>query len=240
MEKFLQGLHRRDSDGEQEYSPTSLTISRQCGAGFSRLERRLLEYLENASGLGGANWALFDQSLIGRIVEAGRLLPEVEPFSRSRSKFPVTKTLEDFLNLPADQWTFFNHTANTIRSLARCGNAIIVGRAGNFITSDLANTFHVRLIADKVSRTDETARRYGIPALEATEMVEEMDKARARFVTRYTGADIEDVSFYHLLVNTHSLAEELVIRIIGDSFLEWSHLGSPVRERPLPPHAASA
>jgi len=240
MEKYLQRFHDGDLPGGREFPPTALTISRQCGVGFSRLERRLLEYLENASGLEGSDWALFDQAMIGQIVETGRSLPEAEPFSRHRSKFSVSGTLEEFLKLPTEQWTLFNYTANLIRSLASSGNAIIVGRAGNFITSDLANTFHVRLVADKVRRTDETARRYGIPEREATEMVEETDKARARFVKRYTGSDVEDVSCYHLVMNTHALTEELVVRIIGDSFLEWSHLGSSLHELPLPPQAASA
>jgi len=240
MEKYLQRIHQGDLLREREFPPTTLTISRQCGAGFNRLERHLLEYLDHASSLDGVGWAVFDQSLLGRIVEAGRSLPGTEPFFRQNSKFPVSKTLEEFLNLPADQWTLFNYTASTIRSLARNGNAIIIGRAGNFITSDLANTFHVRLVADKEGRTEETARRYGIPVDEATEMVVETDKARARFVKRYTGADIDDASCYHLVMNTRSLADELVVRIIGDSFLEWSQLGNSLRERQATPQAASA
>ena len=226
MENYLRHCRIDDLTDKNGRLRASLTISRQCGAGLSRFGRRLLEYLDNVDSLSMSGWALIDQSLIGRLIEEGRFPRESHQFTPDRSKFPVSQALEETLNHPTDHWTLFNHAANTIRTLCSHGNAVIVGRAGNFITADLPNTFHVRLIAGKARRISATADRYQISESEATELVEESDKARARFVKKYTGADIDDAFNYHLTINTDNLSDELVVRIIVDSLHEWETLGN--------------
>lgn len=226
MENFLRRCRVEDSAEKCDRPRASLTISRQCGVGLSRFGRRLLEYLDSVDSLSGSGWALIDQSFIGRIIEEGRFPGTPVQFIPDRSKFPVSPALEETLSHPPDQWTLFNHSANTIRTLCSHGSSIIIGRAGNFVTADLPNTFHVRLIGGKARRISATADRYQIGESEATELVEESDKARARFVKRHTDSDIDDASSYHLVINTDNLSDELVVRIIVDSLHEWETLGN--------------
>lgn len=233
LEKYLRHCRLSELPHREDNLRSSLTISRQCGAGFSRFGRRLLDYLDTIDSLSTSGWALLDQSFIGRLVEEARFPRVPVAFTPASSKFPVSPTLENILNYPPDQWTLFNHSANTIRALCRNGHAIIVGRAGNFITSDLPNTFHVRLVAGKSRRITATADRYRISETEATELVEETDKSRARFVKRYTEADINDAFSYHLVINADNLPDELVVRIIGDSLHEWENLRRNEGDRPL-------
>ncbi len=204
------------------HSRPSLTISRQCGSGLSRLERPLLEYLDELYVDGEGLWTLFDQSLLGKIIEENRLPRPSPPFVVEHAKFPVTDELRDRLSAPRNHWTLFNHAANAIRQVCSAGRALVIGRAGNFVASDLDNTFHVRLIADKDSRVGFISRRHGIERSDATELVEETDRARALFVRRNTGADIDDALAYHLVLNTDRFADDVAIRVIADSMHEWS------------------
>lgn len=222
MEKHLR--HHGGVTPDHAAAPDpALTISRQCGAGLHRLERPLLEYLEsNDHTISRRNWALFDQSFIGRLIEENRLPRHPAPFFLDHAKFPVPPELVKRLNHPEAEWTFFNHSAAVIRKLCSRGNALIIGRAGNFVTADLANTFHVRLVGAKDKRIATTAKRYGMPLGEATELVDETDKSRAKFVHRYAGGEIDDTGLYHLVINTDNLPDALIVRLIGDALADWS------------------
>jgi hypothetical protein len=227
MERYLKRRATADAAvtdlvGENEAPRPSLTISRQCGAGLSRIERPLLEYLDSLESGPSPSWALFDQPLLGRLLDDQRLPALTASSLAEQTKFPVTAELRDRLALPRNKWTLFNHSANAIRQICRAGQALVVGRAGNFVTSDLGNTFHVRLIADKRSRIGFVVKRLSIDAKDAAEVVEETDKARARFVQRHTGGEIDDAVAYHLIVNTDHFDDEVAVRVIADSMHEWA------------------
>lgn len=234
MERYLRKRATADSAVLSENQPPgpSLTISRQCGAGLSRIERPLLEYLDSLESGPSPSWALFDQSLLGRLVDDQRLPRIAGPFLADRAKFPVTESLRERLSLPRTEWTLFNHSANAIRQVCQAGQALVVGRAGNFITADLGNTFHVRLIADKKSRIGFVLKRHRIDAKDAAEVVEETDKARARFVHRHAGGDIDDAVGYHLVLNTDHFADDVAVRVIADSMHEWAEARSSDLESP--------
>lgn len=214
----------------------SLTVSRQCGAGLSRLERPLLEYLDGLDDTEPPGWALFDQALLGRLVEERRIGHPAPPLMADRAKFALSPMLCEQLAKPPREWTLFNHSANAIRHLCRAGNALIVGRAGNHVTADLPNTFHVRLVAEKDKRVAYVAKHYRIDVKEADEIVDETDKARARFVKRHAGGEIDDPTAYHLVLNTNHFDDEIAVRVIADSLHEWSQLRHAGADRTaLPP-----
>lgn len=240
MDRFLRehpGLDQSPSlSATDTLPPPSLTISRQCGAGLCRIERPLLEYLDEMEGRDFGAWALFDQSLLGRFIESRQGNSRKIAFSPDLAKFPVMPVLEEQLSRPQEQWTLFNHSANAIRQLCRSGRCLIVGRAGNLVACDLANTFHVRLIADKSKRIRFISNRFQVNESGASELVEETDKARAQFVKRNTGSDIDDPVSYHLILNTEGISDEVAVRVIAESMYEWSNLRpiSADRKRNLP------
>jgi len=223
MEKFLRSRLAEDFEGRHPQFRPSLTISRQCGTGTSRIERSLVEYLDEIDESAVHGWAGFDQSLIGKIIEDHKRPNSMEPYLAEESKFPILETLEEALRMQPSKWTLFNYSAATIRMLCRMGNALVVGRAGNFVTSDLANTFHVRLIGSELKRIACVRERFRVSQDEAEKLVRKTDRSRFNFVKRYTGADIDDTGSYHLILNTDNLSPEIIVRIIGDSLIEWAN-----------------
>jgi len=224
MAHFIQDqlLGFKDQEMEKKFKP-SLTISRQLGAGMDRIKQPLLEYLDEVDDTDEASWALFDQSLLGQIIAGRRLDRWVGEYHSENSKFPVLEVLETHLNLNPVEWTLFNHTANVIRNLCSAGHAVIVGRAGNFVASDLANVFHVRLVGSKKKRIKEISHQFNTTEEKAREIVEESDRARSCYVKRYTGSNIDDLEVYDVVINTDNLNDELLVRLIADSLLEWAH-----------------
>lgn len=222
MENYLRGRLAEEKFSSETPFRASLTISRECGCGTDRIRRNLIEYLDTIDESAVHGWALFDQPMIGKVVEENRLPSDTVSFDPEETKFPISQLLAESLQLPTDQWTLFNHTAFTIRRLCRMGNAIILGRASNFVTSDLENTFHVRLIGSNLARTNYTSNRYRMKWAEANQLVAKVDGARRDFVRRHADAEIDDLRSYHLVLNTDHLSDEVVVRIIGDSLIEWA------------------
>ncbi len=222
MERFL---HTRLCDAsiprEKRFRP-ALTISRECGTGMDTIGSALVEYLSDVDDSTELGWALFDQRLIGKIIEGHDLPRLAGPFRTENTKFQVGDGLEELLNLAPTNWSLFNYVADTIRNLCKMGNAIIVGRAGNFVTSDMENTFHIRLVGSLDRRVRYTAVRHDISLDRAADLVKETDKSRKKFVERYIEVDLERPAFYHLLLNTDDFSPDTAARIIGDSLLEWA------------------
>ena len=225
MEQFLRSrLAQEISFGSKVrgFIP-SMTISRQCGVGIDQIGPKLVEYLSEVDGSTECGWALFDQALIGKIIEEHHLPGSVEPYLGENAKFPVVEALEEVLSLHPSQWSLFNYSADTIRKLCDSGNAVVIGRAGNFVTSDLVNTFHVRLVGSIERRIAYTAAHHDIPASRAREIVIETDRGRKKFVRRYTHADIEAPQFYHIVLNTDGFSVDGAARLLADSLLDWAH-----------------
>lgn len=220
IEKHLCHHDRRGAHRAVAALP-ALTISRQCGAGLGRLEGPLLHYLDHyVESPSQRPWALFDQSFLGSLIEENRLPWEHAPFLIENAKFPVQASLGKKLNAPGSAWTFFNHSATAIRKLCAGGHAIIVGRAGNFVTADLPNTFHVRLVGGKEKRIRQIAQKHGMSVPDATELVEETDKSRSRLVSRSAAGEIDDPGSYHLVINTDNLSDRAIVRLIGEALID--------------------
>ncbi len=222
MERFLRSRIAGEALHEDAPMLPSMTISRQCGAGLDRIGTKLAEFLESNDDSSDLEWGLFNQSLVGKIIEDQKLKPSLQPFLTECTKFPIGGDLGKLLNSPPSSWTLFNHSSNVIRRLCRMGNAIVIGRAANFVTADMANTFHVRLTGTENTRINYTAERYGLSTKEAQILVTESDRSRALYVKRYTGADIDDPNCYHLLLNTDELTDEVLVCVLGEAVLEWA------------------
>lgn len=223
MEHFLRmRLSGGIYSGENDFRP-ALTISRECGTGMETIGCALVEYLSDVDDSTELGWALFDQGMLGKIIEEHDLHKTVLPFLTEETKFSTSGDLEQALNHSASDWTLFNYVANAIRHICAMGNAIVVGRAGNFVTVDMINTFHVRLVGSLEKRVQHTANRHSISIDRAAELVRETDKSRRRFVARYVRDDLDSPRFYHLVLNTDDISPDMAARIVGDSLLEWAY-----------------
>jgi len=199
----------------------ALTISREAGTRGEAIGEELAEYLFQFDESSDDSWVVFDQSLVAKVIEDHRLPDSLAQYFREDSRNPVNEAIEQLLGLHPSDWNLFHYTADTIRKLCVLGNVVIVGRGGNFITRDLPNTFHVRLVGTNSCREQNVACDRQMTPAEAKKYVKETDKARAGYVKQHLGRDVADPKAYHLVLNTDLFSDELAARIIGDTLLEW-------------------
>ena len=120
--------------------------------------------------------------------------------------------------------TYIKSLCEVILSLARKGNCIILGRGGNFITSQYGG-LHVRVAAPFLIRAGYTSQYEGYTLYEAKERVKKFDKRRKQFVKQYFSHDPSNSNYYDLLINTTYLsveqAADIVVAAFKKKYPEW-------------------
>jgi cytidylate kinase len=99
--------------------------------------------------------------------------------------------------------------------IAQEGNAVVVGRGAPYFLRERADAFHVFLYAshpEKIRRLVAT----GMPASEAQELVDTVDRERMTFIKHYFNADWPTRCLYHLMINT-AIGNEKVLSIVLDT-----------------------
>lgn len=205
------------------YDRPSIMISRQAGARAMEIGTKLVDYLDQFDETAEHGWAMIDQSLLARVIE-DRLLPNISqeyltPLSPDKPAHEIVEAMRD---LPPQNWTLFHHTTDAIRRLCRLGNVIILGRGANFLTQDLPNSFHVRLVGEPNYRARAVAAEFDLEEEKASEYMDSLDRARANYVRRHLDRSIDETSSYHLTLNVGRLDPFTSARIIGDSVIEWA------------------
>jgi cytidylate kinase len=202
----------------------AITLSREAGIDAVTVGELLTDYLDEVTDHDTTlNWICLDQPLVEAVIDRYEFPKAITPYLVEKTKFPVLRSLEEQLKLHPSEWTLFHYTAATIRNLCRHGNVVVVGRAGNFITFDLSNTFHVRLIGDEKKRAEQLASENQCSLTDALELVRTKDRERAEYVKRYTGSSVADPKFYHLTISIDNFEPSMLAHIIADSLLEWHH-----------------
>jgi cytidylate kinase len=104
--------------------------------------------------------------------------------------------------LPMDDAAEFRRLADAILLDALPRGAVILGRAGAAALRERADVLRVRLFGPDAARVEQAARLEGIDRETAAARLPEVDRARAQYVHRLYGADIDDPSLYHLHIDS--------------------------------------
>ncbi len=176
----------------EERSRLVVTISRQHGAGGSEVARRVA----SSRGLD-----LFDREIIHRIAE-----------SAQQSEGHV-ESLDDRDREPLAEWVlglgspghlspigYRAHLESVVRSIARRGGAVVVGRGAHMILGPAA--MRVLVVAPLEVRVATIMRRVSVAEAEARRTIAEVESARSAFLRRHFHADFGDPAQFDLVVNT--------------------------------------
>ncbi len=111
---------------------------------------------------------------------------------------------------------------------ALVSGAVILGRAGGAAFRREAGVLRVRLFGPAGARIAQAARIEGIDEDVARQRLPEVDGARAQYVRRLYGADIDDPALYHLQIDTTVLPPDASAALIVAAY------------RALPPRLAAS
>ena len=200
-----------------------ITISRQFGAGGKTFGRRLADTL-------GYYYA--DEDIIERAVvefsvstdgkkiletEPGdklkRFISKLNPFGTSLMELPLSDK-ERFI----DGYRYVELLNLIIPKIAREGNAVIIGRGGQYVLHDFEDTHHILLMAKEEDRIKFIENNYRVSRARTIQILKRMAKRRANLYSYFGKKDYDDPKLYDLVLNMSLLsidkAEELICKLI--------------------------
>ena len=201
-----------------------ITISRQFGAGGKTLGRRLADTLE---------YYYADEDIIDRAVvevsvsQEGKKILETEPSNKVKifiSKLNLFGT--SLMELPLsdkeryiDGFKYFELLNLIIPKIAKDGNAVIVGRGGQYILHDFDDTYHLLFIANKEDRIKFIENYYRVSREKTIKILKRMTKRRANLYSYFGKKDYDNPKLYDLILNMSLFsidkAEGLISKLIN-------------------------
>lgn len=123
---------------------------------------------------------------------------------------------------PQARRAYHHAVRQVMEELARDGNVVILGRAGQAILSGVKNALHVRVVAPTRLRIERVARRHRVSIEAARAQVEAGDRYRHDYLKRFYHVRADDPELYDLIINTenyspgqaaHLISEAMTIRL---------------------------
>jgi cytidylate kinase len=99
-------------------------------------------------------------------------------------------------------------TRTIIEEVAKEGNTIIVGRAGNLVLANHPRALHVFLLAPLEVRISRVMQAEGLSHNDAERRISGMDKLRTHYVHTFYHASWNDPTQYHLVVDSGVWGED--------------------------------
>lgn len=104
-----------------------------------------------------------------------------------------------------------------MEELAKEGNVVIIGRAGQVILRDHPATLHVRVVAPTQLRIARIAQRLRISRQAAEAQVAASDRNRANYLKRFYHVLGDDPELYDLIINTARMTPEAAASLICEA-----------------------
>jgi cytidylate kinase len=201
-----------------------ITISRQFGAGGKTIGRRVADTL----GYYYADEDIIDRAVVEASISPGgkkiletepsdkvkRFISKLNPFGTSLMELPLSDK-ERYI----DGFKYFELLNLIIPKIAKDGNAVIVGRGGQYILHNFENTYHILLIAKQEDKIKFLEDNYRISSTKAVQMIKRMNKRRANLYSFFGKKDYDDPKLYGIILNMSLLsidkAEKLIYKLIN-------------------------
>ncbi len=184
-----------------------ITISRELGSGG----RRVAEELANTLHL-----SLWDRELVERIAEDADVADHLVRHFDEHVVSEIEVLVRHLAGEPRiGGFQYKRHLARTILQIARIGNAIILGRGGNFI---LPHALNVRIVASRELRVHNLIQFEGLTRKEAEAAIDESDRERAEFTRRLWGRKWDDPLCYDMTLRMDEMTNADAAAIITTAF----------------------
>ena len=202
-----------------------ITISRQFGAEGKTLGRRIADTLD---------YYYADEDIIERAVveiyasPKGRKIFEAEPGDKLKRFISMLNPFgTSLMELPLsdkeryiDGYKYVELLNLIMPKIAREGNAVIIGRGGQYVLRGLEDTYHILLVAKEEDRIIFIENDYRVSRERTVQILKRMAKRRANLYSYFGKKDYDDPKLYDLVLNMSLLsidkAEELICKLIND------------------------
>lgn len=119
---------------------------------------------------------------------------------------------------PERQADRFREQSEVIMRQSLASGAVILGRAGAAAFRKEPGVLRVRLYGPTEARIAQSARIQGLDERTVRRRLPEVDRARAHYVKRLYGANIDDAGLFHLQLDSTALPVDLCTELIASAY----------------------
>lgn len=180
-----------------------ITISREFGSGGREIGKTLAHDLDIP---------FYDKELLSRASKESGICEELfvrndESYTNSflyslvMGAFPVTNDGRLNTEMPLNQKIFLAQF-DTIRSIAKEGPCVIVGRCADYILKDEKNAINFFVSGNQAEKKKRILERYDIEKNKVDDFIRKTDKRRASYYNYYTDMKWGEAHNYDLCINS--------------------------------------
>jgi len=212
-----------------------ITISRQFGSGGAEIGRIVAretglqyvdhEIIDEVARRLGVNVKQVDTQDERTAGTVGHILEAIQ----SSNLFTVNyNTLFSPSQAPGQskELAYLRLTQRVVLETATEGNAVIVGRGGQFLLHNSPRTLHIYIFAPLPDRIENVMQRFQLDRAAASMLIEQRDYSHDAYLRRYYGSDGHQPELYHLLINTGLFPFELAASFIQQALPVVKEIGS--------------
>lgn len=192
-----------------------ITIARQYGSGGHEVGERLAEKL---------NIPLLDKELIAMAAKKSGLSEEVFEkadekagssllYSMVMGNYTFGSRITGINEMPINDKLFILQS-DIIKSAADKGPCVVIGRCGDYILRDYKNVFRVFIHANKDARVARILRKGLCEEKKVSDFIAKRDKQRANYYNFYSNKRWDDLSNYHLTIDSSQFETDDIADII--------------------------
>jgi cytidylate kinase len=116
-----------------------------------------------------------------------------------------------------DEAAYRDATEQVIREQAAREGGVFLGRAAALVLRDTPRALHVRLYGPRERRVERAAALDGITREAAERRLADNDRAREAYVHHFYGADPNDLTHYHLAIDTTEIELDCCVEMIASA-----------------------
>lgn len=193
MKQYVISIGRQFGCGAHE---TAIKLSQRLGVPY--YDKEIIKRAAKESGFDENIFAFYDEK------PTRSFLYNISTDGFSSIANP-SMTLEDKV---------FQYQFDSIRSHAKEGSCIIVGRCADYILRDMPNLVTIFLHADEDFRCNRVVDTYGLSRKDALKEMKNIDKKRARFHNFYSDYKWGDAATYDLSINVSKIGIDAAVDMI--------------------------
>ena len=198
-------------------TPPYISISREMGCRANIIANKLSEAINRKLIYGKASrsWSWINKNIL---IEASRALEldpaKIEYVFQSKKK----STMDEIVGAMATRYykndkKIRSTITRVIRSIAKNGRIIIVGRGGVAFAKDNPQSLHIKLTAPFEWRVSRISSAYKKSKEEAREYVKQIDQERQYLIDSFMGYPT-NLSIFDLILNRATMTEDEIVSII--------------------------
>lgn len=208
-------LRWNKSVAEKRTSPRPvITISRQPGCNGGAIAAMLAKEFK---------LDLYSGKIVEEVARSAKMSASVVATLEEKGR----NFIDDWISIlekDRNLWSYqyMNHLVRVMGTIARHGQAVILGRGGSFLIAP-AEQLRIRLVAPRDARIKSVMKRFGVERKEAEQRISLVESERRSYIRKYFNADINDPVNYDLVINTAFIPQGAITEMVK-SGLKSKHL----------------